>query len=46
MITCLRNQGVEEYLIGRLAGHRVAGMTATYGSVDPEVLKEAMLKLH
>lgn len=45
MITCLRNKGVEEYLIGRLAGHRVAGMTASYGSVAPEVLKEAMLKL-
>ena len=46
MITTLRNAGVEEYIIGRVAGHSVPGMTANYGSIAFEKLQEAMNKLN
>ena len=46
MITTLRNAGVEEYMIGRIAGHSVPGMTANYGSIAFEKLQEAMNKLN
>ena len=42
MITTLRSKGVSEYVIGRIAGHRVPGMTSQYGSISIDKLHEAI----
>ena len=43
--TCMRNAGFQEYVIGRALGHEVPGMTAQYGSVSPEKIREAVLSI-
>ena len=43
--TCMRNAGFQEFIIGRALGHEVKGMTAQYGSVDPELIKKAIYSI-
>ena len=41
----MRNSGFQEFVIGRALGHEVPGMTAQYGSVSPEKIRDAILSI-
>ena len=41
----MRNAGFQEFVIGRALGHEVPGMTAQYGTVSPEKIKEAIYSI-
>jgi uncharacterized protein (DUF433 family) len=41
----MKNAGFQEFVIGRALGHEVEGMTAHYGSVSPEKIREATLSI-
>jgi integrase len=42
VVSCLRSAGFAETVIGRLVGHRVSGITASYGTVSVELLRAAI----
>ena len=41
----MRNAGFQEFGIDRELGHEVEGITAQYGSVSPEKIREAILSI-
>ena len=44
--TCMRDAGFQEFVIGRALGHEVPGMTAQYGSVSSEKIKQAIFSIN
>ena len=44
--TCMRNAGFQEFVIGRALGHEVPGMTAQYGSVSQDKIREAIQSIN